>query len=565
MRFNISTKLIALLLGLTLAVLVVVITAINNVFSRTINENVVLDFAQLRGFFQVQQSLQYDRLAESAYLIAENPAFKANVGLNDPASVQQSIDREFSRYVKSDLIVVTDPEGKVLSWFGRPDSTGIDITHRESIQLSIRGFEPPIEVIWPQLWAVDGLLYQVVSIPIYVNNYQNIIGTITLGSTYKDVDAQALKNNTSLDVVMFLNDLPIAYSDSTMGTNLYQQEVSDQEELIDSLVFNLEVSSPLRTQFGNTDVLAFISPLGRGERAYYYAYVPAAKQFEILTELQKNILFIALVSIFVVIPFAILLARAFSGPIKSLTNAMLKVREGDLNVTIEPKTKDEIGILTRTFNEMIIGLRERFALSKYVGDHTLAMIQKNSDKDPDLGGSRENLAILFTDIRGSTKKISSSGPETFISILNRTLSSQADAVLESEGSIDKFVGDSLIALFSGSNALERAIEAGIKIQKSYNEDPEVSSFFDGLGVGINFGSMVLGNMGALERMDYTVIGPEVNLCARLCSEAESGQILVPKKRVDEYKLTDKFTFNSIESRALKGFEDQIEILEVIYE
>lgn len=564
MKFKISTKLIALLLGLTLAVLVVVVTAINNVFSRTINENVVLDFAQLRGFFKVQQNLQYDRLAESAYLISVNSNFIANVSLNDPATVEYAIS-EFYELIKSDLFIVTDDEGKVLSWYGRPDSTGIDLTRRENINLALQGEEPPIEIQWPELWAVNDVLYQVVTIPIYTSNYTYLIGTITIGNLYKDTEAQSLKSNTSLEVVMFLNDKTIAYSDSLMSPELFEKEALSKSTLIDTLTENMLVSEPFRTSIGDTEVLTFLSPLGHGERAYYYAYVPAAKQFEILTELQKNILFIALISIFVVIPFAILLARAFSGPIKSLTNAMLKVREGDLNVSLKPKTNDEIGILTKTFNEMIIGLRERFALSKYVGDHTLDMIMKTSDQELDLGGARKELAILFTDIRGSTKKIATSGPETFISILNRTLSSQADAVISQEGSIDKFVGDSLIALFSGEKALERAIKCGIRIQQDYNNDEEVSVFFDGLGIGINYGPMVLGNMGAKERMDYTVIGPEVNLCARLCSVAESGQIIVPKKRIEEEGLDKVFEVRSVSSKDLKGFDNEIEIMEVLYE
>lgn len=562
MKFTISTKLIALLLGLTLTVLVVVIGAINNVFSRTINENVVLDFAQLRGFFKVQQNLQYDRLAESAYLISENSLFKANVQLNDPASVEQSL-REFSYFTKSDLFIVTDRTGNVLSWFGRSDSTGVNLRYRKNILDALNGEEPPVEIEWPQLWNVEGMLFQTVTIPIYLGN--SIGGTITLGNTYKNIEAIRLRENTSLEVAMFLENSPIAFSDSSIDKEVFTNEALSKKNVIDSLTTNLSVSEPFRTKLGNTEVLTFISPLGVGERAYYYAYVPTAKQFEILTQLQKNILFIALVSIFIVIPFSILLARAFSGPIKSLTVAMLKVSEGDLNVNLKPKTNDEVGILTRTFNEMIIGLRERFALSKYVGDHTLEMIKKTSSVEPDLGGSKEELAILFTDIRGSTKKISTTDPETFISILNKTLSSQADAVLEEEGSIDKFVGDSLIALFSGANALERAVKSAIKIQQEYLKDEEVSSFFDGLGIGVNFGQVVLGNMGAKERMDYTVIGQEVNLCARLCSAADSDQILIPKARSIEFGLENSFKINPVKSKSMKGFDKNIDIVEVIYD
>ena len=262
---------------------------------------------------------------------------------------------------------------------------------------------------------------------------------------------------------------------------------------------------------------------------------------------------------------AYFLGSFVSTPINNLTQAMLKVQEGDLEVTVKSNSTDEIGILTNAFNSMIIGLRERFALTKYVGDHTLKMIQNNEEVNLNDGGTRQTLAILFTDIRGSTNKISTTTPEQFINMLNRTLSDQSDAVLLHNGSIDKFVGDSLIALFAGKDALKRAIKASIDIQKSYYSDKEVSSFFNGLGVGVNYGSMVLGNMGAKERMDYTVIGAQVNLCARLCHEAKSGQILIPEHLINENNLDKLFRLRPVESKNLKGFSSPVNTVEVLYE
>lgn len=123
---------------------------------------------------------------------------------------------------------------------------------------------------------------------------------------------------------------------------------------------------------------------------------------------------IAASSFLVIVPIAFIIAGAFSGPIQRLTKAMLKVREGDLDVEVQSNSHDEVGILTKTFNEMIQGLRERFALTKYVGDHTLKMIQEKQTVDLDEKASFQELAILFTDIRGSTSKISTSTPEEFL-------------------------------------------------------------------------------------------------------------------------------------------------------
>ncbi len=562
MSLRISTKLIILLIGLTLIVLVTVLTAVNNTFSKTLNEDIVLDFSQLQGFFKQQQTLQYDRLVESSYLISENSTYKANVELNDPASVNFTVN-EFALFIKTDLFVVTNNDGEVLAWLNNQERAGSNISSRRSVQNALNGIEPPLNIEWPRLWAVDGELFQIVTIPIYAGN--TIIGTTTLGTKFQDSEARLLKQNTPLDVIMFLDENPIAYSNVDENMTIYSQFVNSKKELVDSLTSNLEISTPFRANLNDKEVLAFISPLGTEERAYYLAYVPVDVQFQILGTIQQNILLIAASSFLVIVPIAFIIAGAFSGPIQRLTKAMLKVREGDLDVEVQSNSHDEVGILTKTFNEMIQGLRERFALTKYVGDHTLKMIQEKQTVDLDEKASFQELAILFTDIRGSTSKISTSTPEEFLEKLNKTLGKQADTVLLHKGSIDKYVGDSLIALFAGVDSLKAAINAAIEIQKDFKSDNELNEFFDGIGIGINYGKVILGNMGAKERMDYTVIGSEVNLCARLCSAAKDGQILIPKELISQYSHEiEGLSFRGIGTQELKGFKDSIEVSEVLY-
>ncbi len=562
MKFRIRTKLIILLVGLTGVVLTAVLSAVNNTFSSTINEDIVLDFSQLQGFFRKQQSLQYDRLVESAYLISENSTFKANVELGDAPTMQQSI-QEFAYFIKADLFVVTDPNGTVLAWLNNPGKSGASLVHRPSISQALQGIEPSIEVIWPELWAIDGELYQVVSIPVYLGDI--IIGTTTLGSKFQDTEASALKQNTPLEVVMYLDDQPIAYSTTSREVESLRAFAQTLTSTIDTLVSSLEITPPFRSNLYGEEILAFMSPLGESERAFYLAYVPVKEQFQILDILKKNIIIIALICIAIVIPLAYFIARAFSQPIQSLTKAMLEVRQGKLDIEVQPRTDDEVGILTRTFNEMIVGLRERFALSKYVGDHTLEMIKSTSDSEVKLGGSRKKLAILFTDIRGSTATLEKTDPTEFIRHLNKTLSHQADCARKFNGSIDKFVGDSMIALFSGPDCIDRALKCSIAIQRQFQKDRQNDGIFRGLGIGVNYGEMVLGNMGAKERMDYTVIGPEVNLCARLCSEADDNQILISEELVQKFHLDTKFKFGSKLSKSMKGFSQNFDVVEVHYD
>ena len=134
------------------------------------------------------------------------------------------------------------------------------------------------------------------------------------------------------------------------------------------------------------------------------------------------------------------------------------------------------------------------------------------------------------------------------------------------GSIDKYVGDSVIALFAGVDSLKAAIISAIEIQKDFKSDSELNEFFDGIGIGINYGKVILGNMGAKERMDYTVIGSEVNLCARLCSSAKNNQILIPKDLISQYSHEiEGLSFREVGAQDLKGFKGSVVVSEVLYE
>ena len=200
------------------------------------------------------------------------------------------------------------------------------------------------------------------------------------------------------------------------------------------------------------------------------------------------------------------------------------VREGDFKTKIEEKKADEIGILAQQINNMIDGLNERFKLTKFVSKSTLDHI-KNFD-DISLGGEKKILTVLFTDVRGFTSFSETRDPGDVMNILNEAMNLQGEIVSEFGGDIDKFVGDELMAVFEGGDMALRAVKCAEKIIHSIKKrfsDPERSIQ---IGIGINTGEMISGNMGTGKRMDRTVIGDAVNLGARLCSIAGKNVIVI---------------------------------------
>jgi HAMP domain-containing protein len=394
MQINIQSKLFILLVGMTALILAGVLYAITLTVSERIEQRIISNFNERQTYFQKQQSLVFDRLAESCYLIGENSTFKANVELDDPATVYAAI-MEFANFTKIDLFIVTDEQGKVLARLDQPDQYGDYITDRPSVVRALNGIEPELNPNWAELWAVDDYLFQVASVPLYYGDYR-IIGSISLGTLVTRVEAQDLKGDSNIDISMFLGDLVIATTITDTLTSGYIDSLESfnnhHRDLKDSVLVNLQPSNVISTKLMAEEVYAFISPLGEGELAHYVATVPKSTELQILEAVQDNILITAAISLGITIILAFFLGRTFSQPILRLVRGMNKVKKGDLAISVPPTTKDEIGLLTSTFNEMIVGLRERLNLMKYVGSHTIDMIQTSSQDEVSLGGARKELA-----------------------------------------------------------------------------------------------------------------------------------------------------------------------------
>jgi adenylate cyclase len=268
-------------------------------------------------------------------------------------------------------------------------------------------------------------------------------------------------------------------------------------------------------------------------------------------------------SLVITVGLALVLGSRLSQPILRLVGGMNQVKAGDLSVTLQPSTKDEIGLLTSTFNDMIGNLRERLQLMKYVGSHTLEMIKDRDGGDVPLGGSRHELAVLFTDIRGFTSFSEKRDPEDVISMLNRYLGFQAQIVERWQGSVDKFVGDEMMALFTGDNALDQAVGCAQEIMRRVELEHATDPAPIHIGVGINCGPAILGNMGAQNRMDYTAIGATVNLGARLVSSAAPGQILIPADLVE--RLTVPVRVCRREAMTFKNLSQPIEVAQIDFD
>jgi adenylate cyclase len=188
-----------------------------------------------------------------------------------------------------------------------------------------------------------------------------------------------------------------------------------------------------------------------------------------------------------------------------------------------------------------------------------------------LGGVAQEVTTLFADIRGFTPMSESTSPETVVEVLNEHFTIMTDAVIEFGGTLDKYIGDSVMALFGAPQANPEhdpvhAVDAAIRMQKGM-EVVNQKLTARGLptikiGIGVNTGRVIVGEIGSEKQMNYTAIGDAVNLAARLESNAKPGQILV--STATAMKLKNAFALNQLPPITVKGKAEPVAIYEVVW-
>jgi class 3 adenylate cyclase len=273
-----------------------------------------------------------------------------------------------------------------------------------------------------------------------------------------------------------------------------------------------------------------------------------------------------LVALLVASLVSILISRGISKPVEKLVEAAHKIAAGDYKVQVQVGTRDEIGRLSGAFNEMTDGLRKRQeimekTLSRDVAEEFL----KGTDRRPE----RRILTIVFMDIRGYTSGTEGMDPGDVVVMLNELMDLLSGAIVRNGGIVNKFLGDGLMAMFGAPKPLEghalKAVRAGLEMQKwmARWNDRRIArglpSFYS--GIGINTGVAMCGRVGAQDRMEYTLIGEEVNLASRICGKAAPKQVLITKSTHDQVK--DQVTCRELEPVSVKGLSYPIKVFEVL--
>lgn len=273
--------------------------------------------------------------------------------------------------------------------------------------------------------------------------------------------------------------------------------------------------------------------------------------------------------------FSVWTAWRIAAPIRTLATAARRVGQGDLEQ--RPRINSggrETRELGDSFNQMIAGLKERDFVKETFSRYVTKQVAEEILRDPDRiapGGTKREVTILFSDIRGFTTFSEDHSPEDVIAHLNEYLAAMVDIIFKYEGTLDKYIGDAIMAVYGSPLPHEddplRAVRTALEMQEilaKLNDRWETEGKPPlRIGIGINTGDVIAGNIGDVRRMEYTVIGDNVNLASRIESLTKNFNCPIIISGSTYAQVRDAVEVKELEEVTVKGKSRAVRIYELL--
>lgn len=266
------------------------------------------------------------------------------------------------------------------------------------------------------------------------------------------------------------------------------------------------------------------------------------------------------------------LASVLARPLNRLVEATKAIAAGDFRVTLPVTSRDEIGLLTESFNQMARSLGEKEMIKRAFSRYVAWQVVQEILKDPErfvLREERRDVTVLFCEIEGFTAIAARLEPVEVIRLLNDFFGLMIDTTFRHDGTLNEFFGDGVMAFFGAPiadqdhalHAVRTALDMQAGVAALSERRLRAGEVPIAIRIGINAGEVVAGTVGSEDRMKYAVVGDHVNLASRLQSNAKAGQILISQQTYDRVKASvDARPLGSIR---VKGKQEVVEILEVL--
>jgi adenylate cyclase len=561
LRESFGAKLLAALFGTVGLLLVVTFVVVRGETARQVEVVVDQRVQNAGALFEELNELQRQQAARLSRPFTEGvralALLRATIEEGDYEYLAEQVDYEMQLAGLTDvLLVFTDPDGvPVLSLVGgRHVIAGDPADVAPLADRLLSAGEPEVTAYR----FVDGRMYNVTSL--YIDLQGRPVATITFGLPIEPADVDHIGSIGGFEACIHVE---------REGCVVHTAAVDAPLEASMSLAAGS--GDAVRTSASGSEwsirseLLAPDDP-AQGQRI---VAVPLDEVLAPFDRIERALLLGGVGSLFLSALLGAALSRSLTRPVRALVAATGRVAGGDYGTEVKVSSRDEMGTLANAFNDMTRGLllRERYrsVLNKVVSQDVATELMKG---DVELGGENRLVTVLFADIRGFTALTEGMEPQKVIGLLNECMEHLSQAIDAEGGVVDKFIGDEVMAVFGApvtqDDHARHAVAAALRMRlgmATFNAAREARGEGPlGIGVGINTGVAVAGNMGSSNRLNYTVVGDAVNLAARLAGQARADQILISGATLR--LVGPDLVAPALGDRTLKGFSTEVAVYAV---
>ncbi|WP_028865972.1 adenylate/guanylate cyclase domain-containing protein [Psychromonas aquimarina] len=548
-----QTRLIVFFVALLALLQLLVFTAVNDANIRNaklvIKENLQLGASVFNRLLEERTR----NLFQHARLISSDYAFKPAFYSGDRPTILSALENHLQRIEDADIMLLVDLDLKIIADTRSPDLKKETVAWPELIeQAEQNDYAEATGVV-----LIDNLPFQIIVVP-YLS--PDINAWILLGFAIDQQVADDLKMMINSEISFFVSSDSRHWELTRSTLDKDKTSALKHKNRLQELSFNQGQTFTLESE----EYIVLYTRLAENKTVIAMLQRSLDQALKPYLRLKQTLQILMLLGLLLSLFGALFIARKVTKPVKALTLSVQKIEQGDYRTKIITGQKDEIGQLAGSFNQMAKGLEEKEKVRNLLGKVVSKEVAEELlCRKIELGGEEKLATVLFSDIRDFTSLCEGAAAQEILAMLNVYLTEMSSVIEFNHGVIDKYIGDAIMALFGvpvnhgndAHNAVATAMAMNQVLQK-LNKDKFGKAIK--IGIGLNTGRVVAGNMGSPDRLNYTVIGDDVNLASRLegLTKFYDLPVLVSESTRN---AADSFVYQEIDRVRVKGKQNAVAI------
>lgn len=512
-------KLTAIFGLIIVALLVAIFNMVQNDIESRFRVLIEEQLSQAKDYVSQRMDDRYELLYNDATAIVNDKLIRDIITDNTLSTLTRNdivTNEVLPNFTNLHMLAITNAEGDLLAQQKQQSATINALIRSEWYEYALDG-EPVAGYV-----LHNKVFYQGIAMPVFLG--EEMIGTVVAGRALLQQDISQIKKISHIDISVIDNRQRVittlfsGLSDSAVLLAAFDQWLGDE------LTGDFVADKTLEVNLGQE---RFLLRYALDETRFVPPYIIVRSLDEsvgFVTNIRENMQALGSVGFLIAVLISFIFAVGVSTPIKRLSIATTQVAREDFEHQVRINSHDEFADLGGAFNQMILDLGEKQkiraafdkSVSREVADHML-------EQGIELGGTKQYATILFADIRGFTTLSEALDEKSLINLLNEYFTQVNGCIIEHKGVIDKFIGDAVMALFGIPLANPHSAYCGLLAAQSmlktvgrFNQHNRGIYHCDiEIGIGINSGEVVAGMVGATDRLNYTVLGDQVNVASRI--------------------------------------------------